>query len=440
MLLRSLFLPSGLQFRGFHYSASLAKLVPFKLADIGEGIAEVEMKEWYVKEGDKVSQFDNICEVQSDKAAVTITSRFDGVVKNLLHDVGSIVKVGSVLVNIDTDDAVDDAPSAESPSQAESTPSTPASTPSTVTHGSTSGKAIATPAVRRIAMENNLKLSQISGTGKDGRVLKEDVLRFLGQIPPASSESTPTKPASSPVAPVTIVKGEDKVVPVRGYTRAMVKSMSESLKIPHFGYDDEIYFDQLVKLRGQLKHIGKEKGVKLSYMPIIIKATSLALSKYPILNSSIDGNFDNLIYKAAHNICLAIDTPGGLVVPNIKHCEQKTIWEIAADLNKLQEAGAKQAIKSEDLAGGTFTLSNIGAIGGTYAIPIIFPPQVAIGAIGKIQKLPRYDAHDNVYPAHVVKFSWAADHRVIDGATIARFSNLLKDYLENPALMATELR
>lgn len=419
--------------RSLHTSSYLAKLVQFKLADIGEGIAEVEMKEWYVKTGDKVSQFDNICEVQSDKAAVTITSRFDGVVKSLKHDVGSIVKVGSTLLEIETDSA-----GAEEESKVSEKPAAQTETKKEEHHQGTFnlGKVLATPAVRRIAMENKVDLSKVQGTGKDGRVLKEDVMRFLGQIPPAESPA----PSSPQASAVNIVPGQDRKVPVRGYTRAMVKSMSEALKIPHFGYDDEIYVDKLIQLRSQLKHIGKERGIKLSYMPIIVKATSMALLKYPVLNSSIDEKFENVIYKSSHNICLAIDTPGGLVVPNIKNCEQKNIWEIAADLNRLQEAGKKQQIRPEDLSGGTFTLSNIGAIGGTYAIPIIFPPQVAIGAIGKIQKLPRFDNEGNVYPAHLIKFSWAADHRVIDGATIARFSNLLKEYLENPAFMMTELR
>jgi 2-oxoisovalerate dehydrogenase E2 component (dihydrolipoyl transacylase) len=431
--------------RGLHTTNYLAKLVQFKLADIGEGIAEVEMKEWYVKPGDKVSQFDNICEVQSDKAAVTITSRYDGIVKNLHHDVGSLVKVGAFLLDIETD-AVEEESSYETSNVVDSVEEAKKATKEQQKEvesgrfGGQNAKTLATPAVRRIAMENKTDLSKISGTGKDGRVLKEDVLRFLGQISSPAPSSTASSALSHAATPIRITPGKDETVPLRGYTRAMIKSMSEALKIPHFGYDDEIHFDNLIKLRSSLKHISKERDIKISYMPFIVKAVSMALSKYPILNSSIDEKFENMIYKSSHNICLAIDTPGGLVVPNIKNCEQKSIWDIAEDLNRLQEAGKKQQIRPEDLAGGTFTLSNIGAIGGTYAIPIIFPPQVAIGAIGKVQKLPRFDKDDNIYPAHIVKFSWAADHRVIDGATIARFSNLLKEYLENPAFMMTELR
>ncbi|TMS35886.1 hypothetical protein L596_003179 [Steinernema carpocapsae] len=423
-------------------------IVPFKLSDIGEGIAEVQVKEWHIKVGDRVNQFDNICEVQSDKAAVSITSRYDGVIRKLYYSVDDVAKVGQPLIDIELEgeeDAAEETSSAEKSKPAVETPkqsTTEGSSSDTVSVNS--GKKLATPAVRRIAMENKVNLSEVSGTGKDGRVLKEDVMRFLGQITsaPISTSYTPHQPSAEAKNAQTVLRDqrEDKIVPVRGYTRAMVKSMSEALKIPHFGYNDEINVDAMVELRQHLKHIGKERGVKMSYMPMFIKAASLALMKFPSLNASADEKFENIIYKTSHNICIAMDTPGGLVVPNIKNCEQLNLWEIAEELNRLHEAGKRQQISRENLLGGTFTLSNIGAIGGTYASPVIFPPQVAIGALGKIEKLPRFDKDGNVYPAHLVKVSWAADHRVVDGATMARFSNLWKKYLENPMVMMSEMR
>uniref|UniRef100_A0A0N4Z1T5 Dihydrolipoamide acetyltransferase component of pyruvate dehydrogenase complex n=1 Tax=Parastrongyloides trichosuri TaxID=131310 RepID=A0A0N4Z1T5_PARTI len=422
----------------FHLSANLAALVQFKLSDIGEGIAEVQVKEWFVKEGDEVSQFDNICDVQSDKASVTITSRYDGIIKKLYYSVDDMAKVGQPLVDIETDsddkvesentvkkvNTEDISKSFEKPSYADSN-----------AEHIKSGKVLATPAVRRIAWENNIDLTSVNGSGRSGRIMKEDVLRFIGQIPPLKDESR--KDISSQK---NIILKEDKIVPIRGYTRAMVKTMSEALKVPHFGYNDEFNVDKLVVMRKELKELSKERGIKMSYMPMFIKACSLALLKYPSLNATVDENLENVIHKASHNICLAMDTPGGLVVPNIKNCEQKSLFEIAEDLMRLHESGKKQQISREDLTGGTFTLSNIGAIGGTYASPVIFVPQVAIGAIGKIEKLPRFDREGNVYPAHLVKVSWAADHRVVDGATMARFSNLMKNYLENPNLMLAEMR
>uniref|UniRef100_A0A1I7YGF7 Dihydrolipoamide acetyltransferase component of pyruvate dehydrogenase complex n=1 Tax=Steinernema glaseri TaxID=37863 RepID=A0A1I7YGF7_9BILA len=426
-------------------SIAYGSLVPFKLSDIGEGIAEVQVKEWHVKVGDRVNQFDNICEVQSDKAAVSITSRYDGVIKKLYYNVDDVAKVGQPLIDIELDEDLEGASTGDQDSQASEAPKTPAISSSTPTGASVQQnhtKKLATPAVRRIAMENKVNISHVTGSGKDGRVLKEDVMRFLGQITTAPSDTSYTPhAASTPSAKwqPSALK-EDQIVPVRGYTRAMVKSMSEALKIPHFGYNDEINVDSLVILRNQLKHVGKERGVKMSYMPMFIKAASLALTKFPMLNASADEKFENIIYKASHNICIAMDTPGGLVVPNIKNCEQRSLWEIAEELNRLHEAGKRQQISRDDLIGGTFTLSNIGAIGGTYASPVIFPPQVAIGALGKIEKLPRFDRDGKVYPANLVKVSWAADHRVVDGATMARFSNLWKEYLENPMIMLSEMR
>ncbi|KAI6195664.1 hypothetical protein M3Y94_01014300 [Aphelenchoides besseyi] len=411
--------------RLIHFTSVLDKLVQFKLSDIGEGIAEVQVKDWHIKVGDKVNEFDNVCEVQSDKAAVTITSRYEGSDQETASDrlihlidfvfsyykVDDVARVGTPLIDIEVaDDAVED----NDPDEVES---------------SNGSKFLATPAVRRLIKEHNIEIGDVNGTGKDGRVLKEDILKFL-ERPKEQTVESEFKPKLT----------EDKVVPIRGYTRAMIRSMSEALRIPHFGYNDEFTMDELIRLRDHLRVEAKRRHLKLTYLPLIIKATSMALSEFPQLNAAADQKQENLIYKANHNICLAMDTPDGLVVPNVKFCEQKNVWEIAADLNRLQEAGAKGQIPRDDLLNGTFTLSNIGIIGGTYASPVIFPPQVAIGALGRIRKLPRYDKHDNVVPTRIMNISWAADHRFVDGATMARFSNRLKEFIENPASLIASMR
>ncbi|CAI4225751.1 unnamed protein product [Auanema sp. JU1783] len=418
-------------------------IVQFKLSDIGEGIAEVQVKEWYVKEGDTVSQFDNLCDVQSDKAAVTITSRYDGVIRKLYHNIDDLARVGLPLVDIEIEG--DD--SEESTKDSEKTQTSSATQTASGHHG-TQGKVLATPAVRRIAMENKVNLSAVPATGKEGRVLKEDILKFLGHVKSdhsSGSKNVRASPATGGSQAQASYKTyeplrEDTAVPIRGYTRAMVKTMTEALKVPHFGYYDEITMDALMRVRGELKDFAKEQGLKLSFMPFFIKAASLALLEFPSLNATVDDKLENLVYKASHNICLAMDTPGGLVVPNIKNCEQRSVFEISAELLRLQEAGKNQNIRTEDLVGGTFTLSNIGAIGGTYASPVVFPPQVAIGAIGRVQKVPRFDRHDNVVAAHVMNVSWSADHRVVDGATMARFGNRWKYYLEHPSAMLAQLK
>ncbi|CAD5210848.1 unnamed protein product [Bursaphelenchus okinawaensis] len=405
-------------------TAQLDKLVQFKLSDIGEGIAEVQLKDWHIKVGDKVNEFDEVCEVQSDKAAVTITSRYED----------QVAKVGAPLIDIEVDD--DGSEVVEDVDEDSASPQKSQKHPEH-SDRSRSAKLLMTPAVRRLLKENKIDIRKITGTGKDGRVLKEDVLAFLNVVETKEGHEQRAPTALKAFEPKLT---EDKVVPIRGYTRAMISSMSEALKIPHFGYDDEYTADSLVALRGQLKSEAKRRGIKLTYMPIILKATSVALTDYPQLNAQADSEHKNIIYKANHNLCVAMDTPGGLVVPNVKYCEQKNMWEIAEDLNRLLEAGQKQQLQRDDLLHGTFTLSNIGIIGGTYLSPVIFPPQVAIGAIGRIRKVPRYDHNDELKPTNVMNFSWAADHRFVDGATMARFSNRLKELLENPMLLASCLR
>ncbi|XP_042340064.1 lipoamide acyltransferase component of branched-chain alpha-keto acid dehydrogenase complex, mitochondrial [Plectropomus leopardus] len=431
-------------------------IVQFKLSDIGEGIMEVTVKEWYVKEGDKVSQFDSICEVQSDKASVTITSRYDGVIKKLYYDVDATALVGKPLVDIETE-------SSSEVIQEEDVVETPAMAREEHTHQEIKGhKTQATPAVRRLAMENNIKLSEVVGTGKDGRILKEDILNFLAKqtgaiIPPTLFQEIQTSPlvpppgAAKPVGSVAAAKpppamprpvftGKDVTEPLKGFHKAMVKTMTAALKIPHFGYCDEVDLSRLVSLRAELRSIAEGRGVKLSYMPFFIKAASLGLLHFPILNASVDEGCQNITYKASHNIGLAMDTSQGLLVPNVKNVQLLSVFEIAQELNRLQALGAAGQLGTNELSGGTFTLSNIGSIGGTYAKPVILPPEVAIGALGKILVLPRFDADGQVVQAHIMNVSWSADHRIIDGATMCRFSNLWREYLENPATMVLDLK
>lgn len=269
---------TSIHWRGFRSShVASGQVLQFKLSDIGEGIMEVTVKEWYVKEGDRVSQFDSICEVQSDKASVTITSRYDGVIRKLYYDVDAIAHVGSPLVDIETDKALEGDPE-------EDVVETPA-----ISYNQSHEKTQATPAVRHLAMENNIKLSEVVGTGKDGRILKEDIISFLakqtGAILPYEVQKTPTPvistadtppkeetPIMAPLAiPRHIFSGKDRTEPLSGFQKAMVKTMSAALKTPHFGYCDEVDLTQLVRLRSELKDVAESRGVKLSYMPFFIK-------------------------------------------------------------------------------------------------------------------------------------------------------------------------
>jgi len=438
------------QDRELHLTAARREIVQFSLSDIGEGIKEVTVKEWFVKPGDTVAQFDNVCEVQSDKASVTITSKYDGIITKLYYEVDDIAQTGDPLVDVEI-------AGSEAAPEPVTTPEEENEAPNV-----RNVKVLATPAVRRIAMEYGVTLGDVVGSGKEGRVLKEDILDHVANktrvptpahVPPVVTTATPSKtppprpppspaptPISPPLRPAPVFLGKDKTEPASIMVKAMTKSMSEALKIPHFGYKDEVDLSQLVQLRKDLKAACLQRGVKLSYMPFIVKACSMALMHFPILNSSLNVEAETITYKAAHNIGLAMDTPMGLLVPNIKGVQQLSVFEIAVELGRLHNLGLAGKLSTQDLTGGTFSLSNIGSIGGTYAKPVILPPEVAIGALGKIYTVPRYAATGDIKPTPIMNVSWSADHRCIDGATMARFSNMWKDYLESPASMLLDMK
>ncbi|KAG2185606.1 hypothetical protein INT44_002399, partial [Umbelopsis vinacea] len=434
---------------GFHSSVAAQVIKPFLLADIGEGITECEVVQWFVEPGADVLEFDKICEVQSDKASVEITSRYSGVIKKLHYQANDMARVGQPLVDIDVDEG--DAVEGDKPSPSEpvlATPPTPES-PQPVTSSAPPSKdasilSLATPAVRRVVKENAIDITQIRGSGKNGRVLKEDVFAFVANgIAPET------------VAPTisSVTNGQpDKTVSLTGHQKAMFKSMTKSLSIPHFGYKDQFELDAAANYRKVItkylsQHPDRFSFTKISYMPIFIKSLSVALTHYPILNACLltgedptDASKVQIKYRGSHNIGLAMDTPQGLIVPNIKNVQNKSILEVAEDLHRLVELGRKNAIPPPDFKDGTITLSNVGTIGGTYASPVLVTSEVAICALGKTQTLPRYNEEGQVVPKMIMPVSWSADHRVVDGATIARFANLWKLYIEHPELLASELR
>jgi 2-oxoisovalerate dehydrogenase E2 component (dihydrolipoyl transacylase) len=223
----------------------------------------------------------------------------------------------------------------------------------------------------------------------------------------------------------------------------MVKSMASSLQVPHMTYTDDVNVDALTSVRDSLRPMAKKLGVeKLTYLPFFVKAASLAMNEYPALNSSIDVETMTLTYRKEHNVGVAVDTPRGLAVPVVRGCQDRSVLEIAAELARLFALASEGNLSEADILDPTFTLSNIGAIGGTYMSPVVLPPQVAIGAMGKIQRLPRFvsDDSDEVVAARIMPISWGGDHRAIDGATMARFGNLWKSYVENPASMVFAMR
>ena len=398
----------------------------FILPDIGEGIVECEVLEWKVKEGDMISEDQVIADVSTDKAVVEIPSMYSGRITKLYYADGDIAKVHSPLFAIDTDEEVLDS--------SESVPENPevnetaelklelVRQPSQDTRENQSSKVLTTPAVRKLAREYELDLSMISGTGKNGRVLKEDVHLYLKTLEQASAQQI--------TAP-----NKDRTEAIVGVQKIMAQHMSESVStIPHFTFVDEVDVTELIQLRATLKSTYADQ-VKITLMPLLIKSLSLSLSQFPIMNSRVDNEFTELTYLGSHNIGMAVDGKNGLLVPNVKDVQKRSILEIAAEVSRLTDAARSGIINIAELRGGTITISNIGAIGGISASPIINSPEVAIVALGKIQDLPRFNSDNQIISRKIMSVSWSGDHRVIDGATIARFNNCWKAYLENPNTM-----
>lgn len=409
-------------------------VLPFLLADIGEGIKEVTVKEWYVKVGDRVSEFDDVCEVESDKAAVTITSRYAGVVTKVYTETGCLARVGDALVDIEVDEggggdervvvpAADDVERVAAAVDG----SVDAAAAAYRAGDDDAGKVLTTPAVRRIAAEKGIDLTAVRGTGKRGRVLKEDLL--------GSEFSAPAVAAAvdgpSPPPPGAAAAGESGgFIPLTGYTKTMRHTMEESNKIPTMVITDEVDLTRLIELKAQMS-----AQFKVTVLPFLVKATSLALTRHPLLNSTPSPDFGSYRPNGSHNIGVAIDTPLGLAVPNVKDVQTLTVTDLVRRMAELRARAVNGKLTPADVTGGTFTLSNMGSIAGTTLTPKILPPQVAIGALGQMKYRPRYDSQERLVRTPVMNVSWAADHRILDGASVARFFKDWKTYVENPSLI-----
>ena len=406
----------------------------FILPDIGEGIVECEVVEWLVAEGDEIGEDQPVVEVMTDKAMVEITAPKAGRVTKLYHEQQAMAKVHAPLfafIPREREEGAARTPAASAQPAPEAKPAVNA--PSQKTGHQ---RIPASPAVRRLVRENNLNLADIVGSGKDGRVLKADVLAHLEQpAKPAAAEPSPA-PAAGRSRRAPAGEQEVRVEPIRGMKAAMARSMVASAStIPHFNFSEDIDVTDLLKLREQLKPVAEARGSRLTLMPFIMKAMALAVQEYPILNSQLNDDATEIHYLPSCNIGMAVDGKAGLIVPNVKGVEHLTLLEVADEVARLTEAARSGRVSQDDLKGGTISISNIGALGGTYAAPIINAPEVAIVALGRTQKLPRFDADGQVVERAIMTVSWAGDHRIIDGGTIARFCNLWKGYLESPQTM-----
>lgn len=330
----------------------------------------------------------------------------------------------------------------QAPTSRPSEPTPVETTKPTISRGSHA--LLATPAVRHLTKELKVNISDVEGSGKDGRVLKDDVYQFAKRrdaVPEAAIQG-------STAAAVDAAVQVETVTQLSNIQAQMFKSMTKSLSIPHFVYADEIDFTGISELRRRLNK-GLAKAPlgdvsKLSFLPFIIKAVSLTLNRYAALNARVDTDPNSskpvLVMRSQHNIGVAMDTPSGLIVPVIKNVASLNVLSIAAELNRLQALAAAGKLTSQDLSGGTITVSNIGNIGGTYVSPVIVEKEVAIMGIGKIRSVPAFDEEGQVVEKHICNFSWSADHRVIDGATMARAAELVRGFVEEPDSMVMHLR
>ena len=397
----------------------------FILPDIGEGIVQCEVIEWKVSEGEFVEEDQVIVEVSTDKAIVEIPCIYRGQITKLYYMVGDTADVHAPLYAIDIEEEAIESAKKVIENEEKDKDLKLANSSVPAPKDDTNQKFLTTPAVRKLSREHDLDLALIPGSGKDGRILKEDVLEYL-------------KPKSHAPSLSLTKNNQDRTEAIVGVRKVMAQHMANSvISIPHFTYVDEVDVTELLKLRVSLNSQYSEI-VKVTLMPLLMKALSLTISAFPIINSRVDDNFSEVTYVHSHNIGMAVAGKTGLLVPNIKDVQKRSIIDIAEEVSRVTLAARSGVINPSDLKGGTVTISNIGAIGGISASPIINKPEVAIVALGKIQNLPRFNEEGQIKACQIMTVSWSGDHRVIDGATIANFNNSWKKYIENPnAMLAT---
>lgn len=413
----------------------------FKFPDIGEGLTEGEIVRWLVKEGDEIKEGQPLVEVETDKALAEIPSPRTGVILKILAKEKEIIKVGQVIVIIgekgeavaapppkpksvgvvgELEEAPEEAPAVQVRAEA-------------VKPAFVSPHALATPAIRALAKELGTDLDKVKGTGLEGRVLEKDVrLAAEGKEKPVEEVKRPTK-----VKKYDLYGYVDRI-PLRGVRRSIAKAMVKSkYTAPHVTTMDEADVTELWKIREKEKKTAEKKGIKLTILPFIIKAVIAGLKEHPYLNATLDDENEEIIVKKYFNIGMATDTPEGLMVPVVKNAGDKSILHLAEELTQLAEKARNRSIDLADMKGGTFTITNYGALGGIYGTPIINHPEVAILGVGKIKEMPVV-RDGKIEVRKILHLALSFDHRVVDGGEAARFLNTVIARLEDPDLILLE--
>lgn len=432
----------------------------FKLPDIGEGIHEGEIVKWFVKPGDKVQEDDVLCEVQNDKAVVEIPSPVEGSVLEVLVEEGTVATVGQVLVTFDAPgyediqfkgdeghDAPQAAPAPEAPTtQAaapQATPEKPAAGAAPQAEVDPNRRVIAMPSVRKYAREKGVDIRLVAGSGENGRVLKNDIDAFQGgaAAPQATAQATETaQPEETKVAATPIPQGEypETREKMSGIRKAIAKAMVNSKHTaPHVTLMDEIDVTKLVTHRKKFKEVAAAKGIKLTFLPYIVKALTSALREYPALNTSLDDATNEIVHKHYYNIGIAADTEKGLLVPVVKDADRKSVFTISNEINELAGKARDGKLAPNEMKGASCTISNIGSAGGQWFTPVINHPEVAILGVGRIAEKPIV-RDGEIVAAPVLALSLSFDHRMIDGATAQHAMNHIKRLLNDPELLLME--
>ncbi|MFL9486253.1 MULTISPECIES: dihydrolipoamide acetyltransferase family protein [Staphylococcus] len=431
----------------------------FRLPDIGEGIHEGEIVKWFVKAGDTIEEDDVLAEVQNDKSVVEIPSPVSGTVEEVLVDEGTVAVVGDIIVKIDAPDAEemqfkgnhsDDSSSEEPKEEAakEESASSQESQPAANTQDAEvdENRTIkAMPSVRKYARDNGVNIKAVAGSGKNGRIIKEDIDAHLNggatqatsneSAASTSEETTTTAATQSSVPEGDFPETTEKIPAMRkAIAKAMVNSKHTA---PHVTLMDEIDVQQLWDHRKKFKEIAAEQGTKLTFLPYVVKALVSALKKYPALNTSFNEEAGEIVHKHYWNIGIAADTDRGLLVPVVKHADRKSIFQISDEINELAVKARDGKLTSDEMKGATCTISNIGSAGGQWFTPVINHPEVAILGIGRIAQKPIVKDGE-IVAAPVLALSLSFDHRQIDGATGQNAMNHIKRLLNNPELLLME--
>lgn len=425
----------------------------YKLPELGEGLHEGEILTWHIKPGDEIEEDQIIMEVQNDKAVVEVPSPVSGKVLELKVEEGTVSVVGDVLATIEVEGEVEQEPESEAPEVAEE-PVAEAAPQATTAEETREVKAdsataaegklvLATPSVRRFAREQNVPLELVEGTGRNGRITREDVLSYDDSKASAANaqEASASAPVSQAPAAGEQLTGElvEERVPLRGIRKVIANAMVKSAyTAPHVTLMDEVDVTKLVEFREKTKPLAEQKGVKLTYLPFIVKALVAAVRQFPVLNASIDDDKEEIVYKKYFSIGIATDTENGLMVPVVANADRKNIWTIAEEIRDLATRARDGKLAPHEMRGSTVSITNIGSAGGMFFTPVINHPEVAILGTGRITEKPVVKDGE-IAVGKMMALSLSFDHRLVDGATAQYALNLIKQLLEDPQMLILEV-